>query len=143
MPERSPLVSRNLKGRLQKLEEHATPLDLTDWPEEEQVEDVLEALHLHRIAGTQQLATDRELRLVDTLVSEGALSESARDFFERMDPGEQPARERWLRANWQAMKERAEYWRHWFSEDQVSARREESERRDRELLASNRGEVVT
>ncbi len=102
--------------------------------------DLLEALHLHRIAGTVQLATDRELRLVDALISEGVLQEWARGYFERMDPAEQPARERWLHANWPDAKEQREYWERWFSEEQVRARREESERRDRELLARNRGE---
>jgi len=133
-------VSRNLKGRLEKLEEHTLPPDLPEWPEEEQIVDVLEALRIHRIAGTAQLATDRELRLVDTLIAQGDLPAQARDYFTRMDPDEQPAHERWLHANWQAMKERREYWRRWFSEDEVRARHEESERRDRELLKCNRGE---
>ncbi len=133
-------MSRNLKGRLEKLEEHTFPSDLADWPIEDQVEDVIEALYIHRIAGTVQLVTDRQLQLVDTLVSQGDLPEWVRGYFERMDPEEQPARERWLHANWQASKERREYWEHYFSEEQVRARREESERRDRELLARNRGE---
>ncbi len=135
-------MSRDLNRRLEKLEVNATPLDLPDWPIESQLDDVLEALHIHRIAGTAQLATDREIRLVDALISEGVLREWARGYFERMDPAEQPARERWLHANWPAAKERREYWRRWFSEEQVRNRREESERRDRELLARNRGEGV-
>ncbi len=135
-------VAVGLRRRLEKLEEGATPLALPDWPIEEQLDDVLEALRVHRIAGTAQLATDREIRLVDALISEGVLQEWARGYFERMDPAEQPARERWLHANWPAAKEQREYWRHWFSEEQVRARREESERRDRELLERNRGEGV-
>ena len=133
-------MGRDLSRRLEKLEEHSLPFDLPDWPIEDQLEDVLEALRIHRIAGTTQLATDRELRLVDTLVSRGELPEWVREYFERMDPAEQPARERWKRANRASMKERREYWREWFSEERVRARREESERRDRELLARNRGE---
>ncbi len=136
-------MGRDLSRRLEKLEEGAAPLDLPDWPEEEQIVDLLEALHLHRIAGTVQLGTDRELRLVDALISEGVLQEWARGYFERMDPVEQPARERWLHATWQALKEQRKYWERWFSEEQVRARREESKRRDRELLARNRGEGVT
>ncbi len=133
-------MSRDLNRRLERLEVNALPLDLPDWPEEEQIVDLLEALHLHRIAATVQLATDRELRLVDALISEGVLQEWAQGYFEKMDPEEQPARERWLHATWQALKEQREHWRHWFSEEQVRARREESKRRDRELLARNRGE---
>ncbi len=127
-----------LRHRLEKLEEHALP-NLPDWPIEEQLVDVLEALHIHRIAGTVQLASNRELGLLDTLISEGALPEWTREYFERMGPDEQPAREWWLHANWQASKERREYWERWFSEEQVRARREESRRRDRELLERNRG----
>ncbi len=132
-----------LRRRLEKLEEGATPLDLPDWPIEEQLDDVLEALRIHRMGGTVQLATDRELRLVDALIARGDLPEWAREYFERMDPEEQPARERWLHAIWPAAKEQRERWDHWFSEEQVQARREESKRRDRELLRRNRGEGVT
>ncbi len=133
-------VAVGLRHRLEKLEEGTTPLDLPDWPLEDQLDDVLEALRIHRIAGTAQLATDREIRLVDALIARGDLPEWAREYFERMDPDEQSARERWLHANWQALKEQREHWRHWFSEEQVRARREDSERRDRELLRRNRGE---
>ncbi len=137
-------MSRGLSRRLAKLEEDATPFaDLTDWPLEDQLDDVLEALHIHRIAGTTQLCTAREIRLVDALISEGVLREWARGYFERMDSEQEFAREMWLHANWQALKEQRERWRLWFSEEQVRARREESERRDRELLARNRGEGVT
>ncbi|MDP9485596.1 MAG: hypothetical protein M3Q49_07370 [Actinomycetota bacterium] len=142
-------MGRDLSRRLEKLEEGAAPLDLPDWPIEDQLDDVLEALRIHRIAGTAQLATDREIRLVAMACSGEEITghvrvedlpEGVREHFERMAPDEQPARERWLHANWQALKEQREHWRHWFSEEQVRTRREESKRRDRELLARNRGE---
>ncbi len=142
-------VAVGLRRRLEKLEEGVTPLDLPDWPIEDQLEDVLEALRIHRIAGSAQLATDREIRLmamacsgeeITGFVGIEDLPEGVCEYFERMDPAEQPAREMWLHASWQALKEQREYWRHWFSEEQVRARREESERRDRELLERNRGE---
>ena len=60
-----------LNKRLERLEERTLPLDLPDWPIEDQVIHVVEALHLHRIAGTVQLASDREIHLVATLIAEG------------------------------------------------------------------------
>lgn len=140
-------MGRDLSRRLEKLEEDALPSDLPERPIEDQLDDVLEALRIHRIAGTAQLATDRELRLVASACSGEEvtgdvrvedLPEGVREHFERMDPDEQPARERWLHANWSAAKERREHWRRYFSDEQVRARREESKRRDRELLERNR-----
>ncbi len=144
------VVGKDLSRRLERLEENALPADLPEWPVEDQIDDVLEALRVHRMGGTAHLATDRELQLV-AMVCSGEevagevrpedLPEGVREHFERMSSDEQPARERWLHANWSAAKERREHWRCYFSDEQVRARREESKQRDRELLERNREHV--
>ncbi|HEV8045895.1 MAG TPA: hypothetical protein VGP38_11980 [Rubrobacter sp.] len=72
------------------------------------------------------------------LVGVDDLPEGVREYWERMETSEQPERERRSYEGWPAAKERREYWRHSFSDEQVRARSEESKRRDRELLERNR-----
>jgi hypothetical protein len=51
---------------------------------------------VHRAGGSQQLATDRELLIVEELIECGYFPEWARDYFRRMPPEQQPERELWL-----------------------------------------------
>jgi hypothetical protein len=67
------------------------------------------------------------------------LPEGVREYWARLDPKEQPERDERLYREWPAAKERREHWRHYYSEEQVRVRLEETRRRDRELLERNRG----
>jgi hypothetical protein len=69
------------------------------------------------------------------------LPEGVREYWARLDPKEQPGRDERLYREWPAAKERREYWRHYYSDEQVRARSEEVRRRDRELLERNRASV--
>jgi hypothetical protein len=66
-------VSRNIQRRLNKLEELATPYESSplvafpDWPFDDQAEDMMDALLLHRCAGSVQLCTDREVNVLGIL----------------------------------------------------------------------------
>lgn len=66
------------------------------WPIEAQIADVLRALRVHRAGGSRQVATDREICILEELIECGYLEPWARDYFGRMEPEEQPAREEWL-----------------------------------------------
>jgi hypothetical protein len=69
------------------------------WHASDQLDSVLAALQVHRWGGSKQQATDRELTCLQALVDEGVVSPDAWDYFERIPPDEQPAREAWLYAN--------------------------------------------
>jgi hypothetical protein len=62
-----------MQRRLNKLEELATPYESSPlaafpaWPLDDQAEDVLDALLLHRCAGSVQLYTDREINVLGIL----------------------------------------------------------------------------
>jgi hypothetical protein len=174
-------LSRDIQRRLSRLETNAASEESTalgamppDWPLEDQIEAVLDALRLHRIAGTKQLATDRQIHLMglacvaDALGEEGGehaffsglivaltpdadggfrvdaprlirvedLPEGVREHFERMDPAEQPERERWLYEHRHASNQHRE--RVWGAEERMHAYSAESRRRDRELIERNR-----
>lgn len=63
-----------LRRRLQKLEGSAGPEEqLPDWPLEEQAQDVMDSLEIHRMGGTKQLATDREINVLGILYAAGEL----------------------------------------------------------------------
>lgn len=126
-----------MQRRLNKLEELATPYGTSplaafpDWPFDDQAEDMLNALLLHRCAGSVQLCTDREINVLGILhaffrlpddeeehrMASGAvvsltrngpqfdislsnnvsiedLPKSVQRYIKRIDPDEQPARER-------------------------------------------------
>src|SRR5215210_1722173 len=129
-----------MQRRLNKLEELATPYETSplvafpDWPLDDQAEDMMEALLLHRCPGSVQLCTDREINVLGILhafyrlpggegkyqmasaavvslteagegifdislsgdVSVEDLPEGVQRYIERIDPGQQPVRERWL-----------------------------------------------
>jgi hypothetical protein len=66
------VTRRGMKRRLKNLEEFATPdevatIGLPDWPLEEQAKNLLEALLVHRCAGTIQACTDREINVLGIL----------------------------------------------------------------------------
>jgi hypothetical protein len=62
-----------MQRRIDKLEELATPYETSplvahpDWPLDDQAEDMMEALLLHRCAGSVQLCTDREINVLGIL----------------------------------------------------------------------------
>ena len=146
---------KRLLARLEDLEARAVGADpfrdFPDWSIEDQVEEVRDALRLHRIASTAQLATDRQIHLMGLLcareelpggegehrfpsgvvvswsnngdetwkvsasgyVSIEDLPEGVREHFKRMDPVEQPERERWLYADRHRAREHRERMRRW------------------------------
>ena len=89
----------SLERRLEKLEDVAGvggTVEFSEWPVEDQLEDVLWTLQIHTWGKSVYQATDRELELLDALIDHEVLPEDARDRFERMNPDGQPKRERWL-----------------------------------------------
>jgi len=92
----------SLHKRLEDLEERLraeisrTHWSYEEWPLEDQLEAVLWSLQVHKWGRSVHEATDRELELLDALISQGHVPEEAREYFERMNPEEQPKRERWL-----------------------------------------------
>ena len=168
--------SSGIRRRLEALEAHRAPAsrDFPDWPIEDQFDDVVDALRVHKAGGTAQLATDRQIHLMgllcardnlpggfgehrfpsgavivwidneDGTVDVGAsgyvrvedLPDGVREYWERMDPDEQPDRERWLYEGRHAAKDRREKARGY--EERVRAFEEKSRQRDRELLERNR-----
>lgn len=138
-----------LRDRLGRLEDLAG-VDLGQrepWPVEDQLEDVLNALWLHKCGGSVYPATDRELRLIaaacagETITGDVRpedLPEGVREYFERMDPAKQPGRERWLYEHRRLPAEPAGRERVRLHEEKVRAYVEESKRRDRALIEENR-----
>ena len=110
------------------------------WPAEDQMEDVLDILWDHRCGRYAYQATDRELRLMATAcaaeevtgdVRPEDLPEGVREYFERMDPREQPAGERYLYEKRRLLGEPAVRERVRLHREKVRAFEEESKRRDR------------
>jgi hypothetical protein len=67
-------LSRDIQRRLSKLETNAALEESTalgaippDWPLEDQAEDLLEALLLHRCGGSAQACTDRQINVLGIL----------------------------------------------------------------------------
>lgn len=86
------------------------------WPIEEQIDAVLAALQIHIAGRSQQVATDRELYILERLIADGLVPERARDYFRRMDPEDQPERETWLfehRESHKRMREAHREWGEW------------------------------
>lgn len=83
--------------------------------------------------GTHRASASRWALLED-------LPEGVRKHFERMDPGRQAERERFLYGDRYRAAEHRRRMRHWelHGEEEQCMRREESKRRDRELLERNR-----
>jgi hypothetical protein len=81
-----------------QMEAYIQELEARGWPVEEQIDDVIASWRIHRLGGTKQLATDRELYVAGELARAdvGVLPPDARDYFERMEPAKQPEREAWL-----------------------------------------------
>jgi len=91
----------NIHKRLERLEKDLGASEPPhEWPVEDQMEALLHTLWLHRLGRSVYQATDRELELLDALVTQEAISEVWQDFCTRMDPARQPERERWLREDW-------------------------------------------
>lgn len=83
-------------------------LEARGWPIEEQIDAVLDHLRVHTAGGSVQVATDREMYIVEELIAAGVLGESARGYFKRMDPAAQPEREEWLFEHRESCKARPE-----------------------------------
>lgn len=167
----------NLRRRLEKLEEGARPeRRLADWPLEDQMEDVLSALQVHRWGGTKQLATDRQIRLMGILCAMRELDgdsgeyrfpsgltvtltpdensdsglrvdaprpirvedlpEDVGRYFERMDPADQPERERWLHETWRRRKEQREEAARFIEAGEEADRRWKLRKQDQEERSS-------
>lgn len=66
-------MSRGMQRRIDRLEELAGSYETSplaafpDWPLDDQAEDMMEALLLHRCAGSVQLCTDREINVLGIL----------------------------------------------------------------------------
>jgi hypothetical protein len=96
----------SLDRRLKRLEDSAlasfagaaTPEEMEErgWPIDDQIDAVLAHLRVHMWGRSVQVATDRELYIVEELIAAEVLPPSARGYFRRMDPAEQPEREEWL-----------------------------------------------
>jgi hypothetical protein len=93
-----------------------TPEEMEErgWPIEEQIADVLDSLRVHVAGGSRQVATDREIYLVEVLIAVGHLELWARDYFGRMEPAEQPGREEWLFVGRERRALRNEAHRRWY-----------------------------
>ncbi len=93
----------------------ATPEEMEErgWPIEAQIADVLRALRVHRAGGSRQVATDREICILEELIECGYLEPWARDYFGRMEPAEQPEREEWLFVGRERRASRREAHRRW------------------------------
>lgn len=140
---------RGLGRRIERLEELADPVPQKrgPWPVEDQLEDVLDILWDHRNGRYTYAATDRELRLMASMcageeitgtVESEDLPEGVREYFDRMDPREQPARERYLYERRRLPEEPNARERVRLEEERVRAYVEESKRRDRAMLEENR-----
>lgn len=70
----------DLQRRLEALEKELSPASadgaFEDWPAEDQLEDILDALRVHRCGGTVYPATDRELSILSGLHAYHELEES-------------------------------------------------------------------
>ena len=99
--------SVGLRDKLKRVERLEKDLGTSEppheWPVEDQFDDLLHTLRLHRLGRSVYQATDRELKLLDALIHEG-IPESRRELCTRMEPARQLERERWLRENWQEAK---------------------------------------
>jgi hypothetical protein len=99
-----------------QMERYILELEARGWPLDDQFDDVIQSWRIHRLGGSQQVATDRELTILEALIDAEVLDESARDYFRRMDPAEQPEREAWLygRREWRkADREAHRAWDEW------------------------------
>ena len=140
---------RGLGRRVGRLEDLAGPVPRSGdpWPVEDQMEDVLDVLWDNRCGRYVYQATDRELRLMAAAcageevtgdVRPEDLPEGVREYFERMDPRAQPARERRLYEERRLPREPTARERVRLHREKVQAFEEESKRRDRALLEENR-----
>lgn len=78
-----------------------TPEEMEErgWLIDDQIDAVLDHLRVHIAGGSVQVATDREMYIVEELIAADVLGENARGYFRRMNPEQQPEREAWLFAN--------------------------------------------
>ncbi len=140
-----------LSERLGRLEERRgsglAPEELEAWPVENQLEDVIDALWLHRCGSYVYPATDRELRLMAMACSGEEITgevlpedlpEGVAEYFERIDPAGQHERERYLYERRRLPGEPNARERVCLHEERVRAFEEESRRRDRAMLEENR-----
>jgi hypothetical protein len=86
-------LSADLLAALAGPEEQAYRHEANGWPLDWQLDQVAAHYQIHLWGDSVQVATDRELVLVETLIEAGAFPDSARSDFTRMDPKEQPERE--------------------------------------------------
>jgi hypothetical protein len=80
----------------EQMESYIFTLEERGWPVEDQVDDVIQRYRIHRLGGTKQLATDRELYIAEVLVDVDRLPSDALGYFRRMAPEQQAEREAWL-----------------------------------------------
>jgi hypothetical protein len=151
----------SIHRRLERLEaQNPNPAELTDfgdaWPLDDQLAQVADMLDFfisfHSRDTIRYQATDRELHLLGLLCaangseagdssarSPGGLPEWTREHFERMDPKEQPHRDRRLfemRSGFEPWREKVRR-----AEEEQQRRSAESKRCSRELLERNRVSV--
>ena len=89
-----PAFSNCLYSDDDQMETYIEELARRGWSVDEQLDRVIAHWRVHCRGDTVQIATDRELALLDVLIDHSKeLPESARERFERMEPREQPARE--------------------------------------------------
>jgi len=97
-------LSADLLASLADPERQASRFEARGWSLRGQALAVFDAYCLHHAGGSRQVATDRELWLVQAIIEAGWVPPSAREFFTRMDPAGQPKREEEMfeRREWMA-----------------------------------------
>jgi hypothetical protein len=100
----------------EQMEAYIFALEDRGWPVEEQIDAVIASWRIHRLGGTKQLATDRQIYIARVLAEVDRLPPHALDYFRRMAPEQQAEREAWLygRREWaKADREAHRAWDEW------------------------------